>query len=167
MSLSTVLFFFLAHLGVGIAFTLVFVSKDAGVKFFRFNAGLAAILVAVALAFRYGAFGAVAVARSETEQAALLALDMSEAALIMYWATVGRMLARIRWMLVTIAVGGGVVATIAEAFAAAAGRGFPMRVLTAASFLSSAALLGGAVKRFFLAMVYPSVPIRALPASKR
>ena len=57
MSLSTVLFLFLAHLGVGIAFTLVLVSKDAGVKFFRFNAGLAAILIAIALAFRYGAFG--------------------------------------------------------------------------------------------------------------
>ena len=47
MSLSTVLFLFLAHLGVGIAFTLVLVSKDAGVKFFRFNAGLAAALIAV------------------------------------------------------------------------------------------------------------------------
>ena len=52
MSLSTVLFLFLAHLGVGIVFTLVFVSREAGVKFFRFNAGLAAILIAVALAFR-------------------------------------------------------------------------------------------------------------------
>src|SRR5882724_3406934 len=56
MSLSTVLFLFLAHLGVGIAVTLLFVSRDAGVKFFRFNAGLAAILIAVALAFRHGAF---------------------------------------------------------------------------------------------------------------
>ena len=47
-----ILFLFLAHLGVGIVFTLVFVSREAGVKFFRFNAGLAAILIAVALAFR-------------------------------------------------------------------------------------------------------------------
>ena len=52
MSLSTVLFFFLAHLGVGIAFTLLFVPRDAGVKFFRFNGGLAAILLVIALAFR-------------------------------------------------------------------------------------------------------------------
>src|SRR5205085_11309113 len=44
MSLSSVLFLFLAHLGVGIMATLVVVSRDAGVKFFRFNAGLAAIL---------------------------------------------------------------------------------------------------------------------------
>ena len=54
MSLSTVLFLFLTHLGVGIVFTLVFVSREAGVKFFRFNAGLAAILIAIALAFRFG-----------------------------------------------------------------------------------------------------------------
>src|SRR5213083_2389696 len=53
MSLSTILFLFLAHLGVGIVFTLVFVSREAGVKFFRFNAGLAAILLAVALAFAF------------------------------------------------------------------------------------------------------------------
>ena len=57
MSLSTVLILFLAHLGVGIVFTLVFVSREAGVKFFRFNAGLAAILLMTALAFRYGAPG--------------------------------------------------------------------------------------------------------------
>jgi hypothetical protein len=55
MSLSTVLFFFLAHLGVGIAFTLLFVHRDAGVKFFRFNGGLAAVLIGIALAFRYQA----------------------------------------------------------------------------------------------------------------
>ena len=53
MSLSTVLFLFLAHLGVGIAFTLVLVSREAGVKFFRFNAGLAAILLVIALAFQF------------------------------------------------------------------------------------------------------------------
>jgi hypothetical protein len=44
-----ILFLFLAHLGIGIAFTLMFVSREAGVKFFRFNAGLAATLVAIAL----------------------------------------------------------------------------------------------------------------------
>ena len=46
-----VLFLFLAHLGVGIVFTLVFVSRDAGVKFFRFNAGLAAVLIGVGFWF--------------------------------------------------------------------------------------------------------------------
>ena len=42
--MSAVLYLFLAHLGIGIAFTLLLVSKEAGVKFFRFNAGLAAAL---------------------------------------------------------------------------------------------------------------------------
>ena len=40
--LSAVVYLFLAHLGIGIALTLLLVSKEAGVKFFRFNAGLAA-----------------------------------------------------------------------------------------------------------------------------
>ena len=44
MTLSFVLFLFLAHLGIGIVFTLVLVSRVAGVKFFRFNAGFAAAL---------------------------------------------------------------------------------------------------------------------------
>src|SRR6266576_3831884 len=47
-----VLFLFLAHLAIGIAFTLVFVSREAGVKFFRFNTGLAALLMVGAFAFR-------------------------------------------------------------------------------------------------------------------
>ena len=47
-----VLFLFLTHLAIGIVVTLLFVSRDAGVKFFRFNAGLAAILIVVAFAFR-------------------------------------------------------------------------------------------------------------------
>ena len=49
-----VLFLFLTHLAIGIVFTLALVSREAGVKFFRFNAGLAAMLIAVAFAFRTG-----------------------------------------------------------------------------------------------------------------
>src|SRR5215468_5971591 len=104
MSLSTVLFLFLAHLGVGIAFTLVFVSRDAGVKFFRFNAGLAAILIAVALAFRYGGANPGDPLPTPLSQLALIALDAAEAALVLYWATVGRMLAKIRPAIVGVAV---------------------------------------------------------------
>src|SRR3989442_9263663 len=100
MSLASVLFLFLAHLAVGIAFTLVFVSRHAGVKFFRFNAGLAAILLAIALAFRYGAFGPVFDDRSAAARLGNLALVSAEAALVLYWATVGRTLARIRPVLV-------------------------------------------------------------------
>ena len=47
-----ILYLFLSHLGLGIVFTLVCVSREAGVKFFRFNAGLAAALIAVAFAFQ-------------------------------------------------------------------------------------------------------------------
>src|SRR6266487_2422606 len=98
MSLSSVLFLFLAHLGIGIAFTLVLVSREAGVKFFRFNAGLATILIAVALAFRPPATGPLSTA-------ALVALALSELGVVLYWATVGRALASIRPLLVALAVG--------------------------------------------------------------
>jgi len=158
LSLSTVLFFFLAHLGVGIAFTLVFVSKDAGVKFFRFNAGLAVILVAIALAFRYGAFGAVAVARSQTEQMALLALDVSEAALVLYWATIGRVLAKIRPGIVAVAVLAGLVAVVLQAVDVSAGASSVVRGLTIASFLTSAAMLGGACTAMILGHWYLVIP---------
>ena len=91
MSLSTVLFFFLAHLGVGIAFTLAFVHREAGVKFFRFNGGLAAILLVIALAFRFQANAGLT--RSD------MALVASAAITVFYWATIGRMWAGIRPLL--------------------------------------------------------------------
>ena len=71
----------------------MFVSREAGVKFFRFNAGLAAVLVAFALAFRFSALDG-APAESWLAQMAVTALYAVEAALVLYWATVGRMLAR-------------------------------------------------------------------------
>lgn len=158
MSLSTVLFFFLAHLGVGIALTLAFVSKDAGVKFFRFNAGLAAILVAIALAFRYGAFGAVGAARSPIEQLALLALDGSVAALVWYWATVGRTLAKIRPAIGAVAVAAGLTAIVLQALDVSAAGSPAVRGLTVLSFLTSAALLGGACTAMILGHWYLVIP---------
>src|SRR5436190_233328 len=110
MSLSTVLFLFLAHLGVGVMATLVAVSRDAGVKFFRFNAGLASILIAVAFAFRPS--GAIP---GTTGAVALVALAISELGILIYWATVGRALASIRPAIVAVAVGTGVVALVAQA----------------------------------------------------
>jgi hypothetical protein len=157
MSLSTVLFLFLAHLGVGIALTLTLVSKDAGVKFFRFNAGLAAILIAVALAFGHGA-GSGFADRSGIERLALVALDCAEAAVVIYWATVGRVLARIRPGIVAVMVVGGVVAIVAQALDVAAGRSLPFRVLTVASFLTSAAMLGGACTAMILGHWYLVIP---------
>jgi protein NrfD len=158
MSLSTVLFLFLAHLAVGIAFTLVFVSRDAGVKFFRFNAGLAAILLAVALAFRYGAFGAAPADPSRMNRIALLALDCSEAALVLYWATIGRMLAKIRPVIVAIAVLGGLAAVVLQAVGVSADRSLAAQALTVASFLTSAAMLGGACTAMILGHWYLVIP---------
>ena len=158
MSLSTVLFLFLAHLGVGIALTLVLVSKDAGVKFFRFNAGLAAILIAVALAFRYGAFGSITADHSGTERLALIALDCAEAAVVLYWATVGRAFASIRPGIIAVAVVGGVIAIVLQALDVSADRSLPFRVLTVASFLTSAAMLGGACTAMILGHWYLVIP---------
>jgi hypothetical protein len=156
VSLSTVLFLFLAHLGVGIAATLVFVSREAGVKFFRFNAGLAAILLAIALTVGVGGWtvaGAAVAARS-----GMIALYVAEAALVVYWATIGRTLARIRPAIVVVAVGGGLVAVVLQAFAVAAGRPLAMQALTITSFLSSAALLGGTCTAMILGHWYLVVP---------
>ena len=50
MSLSSILFLFLTHLGVGIALMVLLISRVAGVKVFRFNAGLAVMLLVIALA---------------------------------------------------------------------------------------------------------------------
>ena len=158
MSLSTILFLFLAHLGVGIALAIVLVSKDAGVKFFRFNAGLAAILIAVALAFRYGAFGSITADHSGTERLALIALDCAEAAVVLYWATVGRAFASIRPGIIAVAVVGGVIAIVLQALDVSADRSLPFRVLTVASFLTSAAMLGGACTAMILGHWYLVIP---------
>jgi protein NrfD len=148
-----VLFLFLTHLGLGIIFTLVLVSREAGVKFFRFNAGLAAILIAVAFVFRpalpeLGGANLVAVA----------ALAVTEIATVIYWAIVGRALASIRPTIVAVACIGGLIALIAQAVATTVGGAFGSRVLTTASFLSSAALLGGASTAMILGHWYLILP---------
>lgn len=155
MSLSAVLFLFLAHLGLGILFTLVFVSREAGVKFFRFNAGLAVILVAIALAFQYQSFGD---SDSALLHVALGLLVVAEGALVVYWATVGRMLAKVRPAIVGIAVGAGLGAIVLQALGVSAAWSIPARTLTIASFLSSAALLGGACTAMILGHWYLVIP---------
>jgi hypothetical protein len=170
MSLSTVLFLFLAHLGVGIVFTLLVVSRDAGVKFFRFNAGLAAILIVIALAFRYGAFGLVPADESQTDRFALLALDCAAAATVLYWATVGRMLAKIRPAIVAVAVLGGLAAIVLQAITVSGDRSLAWQALTVASFLTSAAMLGGACTAMTLGhwyLVIPSMQISHLQSIVR
>ena len=143
-----ILFLFLSHLGLGIIFTLVFVSREAGVKFFRFNAGLAAILIAIALALRPGDDG------GRAAQIAFAALAIAEAASILYWATIGRRLASVRPAIVAVACLSGLVAIVAQAIAAVAGHAVTTEALTIASFLSSAALLGGACTAMILGHWY-------------
>jgi protein NrfD len=157
VSLSAVLFLFLAHLGVGIVFTLVFVSREAGVKFFRFNAGLAAVLLVIAIAFQHqGSLPAGVDAM--LSGAAAIALDVCELAIILYWATVGRMLAKIRPAVVGVAVGAGLTSIVLQALAISSSWGAPARALTVASFLSSAALLGGACTAMILGHWYLVIP---------
>jgi protein NrfD len=147
-----VLFLFLTHLAVGIVFTLPLIAREAGVKFFRFNAGLAAILIVVALAFR----------RTDDVSAlgrlALSALGIAEAAIIVYWATVGRRLASIRPALVVTACLAGAAALVLQAVDVTAGWPFVVRALAVASFLSSAALLGGTCTAMILGHWYLVIP---------
>ena len=157
MSLSTVLFFFLAHLGVGIAWSLVFVSREAGVKFFRFNAGLAAILIAFALAFRFAALDGAPV-ESPLAQFAVMTLYAVEAALVMYWATVGRMLVRIRPAIIAVSIIGGLIVVILQGIDISADRVPAVQALTVVSFISSAALLGGACTAMTLGHWYLVIP---------
>src|SRR5437016_132248 len=104
--MSSVVYLFLAHLGVGIAFTLLLVSKEAGVKFFRFNAGMAAALLAAALAFRPRDVPVVS-------PASVTALGIALAALAVYWIIAGRVLAKLRPVLALVAsIAGGAAAVL-------------------------------------------------------
>jgi protein NrfD len=149
MSLSTVLFLFLAHLAVGIAFTLTLVSSEAGIKFFRFNAGLAAILLIVGIAFR---------PNDAPRDVAWIALLAAAVMLVLYWATIGRALTRIRPAILGTAVGAGTLALVLQALTLSADRATGMQVLTVASFLTSAVLLGGACTAMILGHWYLILP---------
>ena len=86
------------------------VPRVAGVKFFRFNAGVAAALLLVALAMRPDevALGAGA------QGVALAALVVASGALLVYWATIGRILARFRQVWLWGAVLSGLAAVAAQ-----------------------------------------------------
>jgi len=128
------------------------------VKFFRFNAGLAAILIGVAMVFRpaedTGAFA----------NSGFIALTIAEAAIVVYWATVGRLLARVRPAIAAVAIVAGVIALVAQALAAA-GSGGTSQALAVTSFITSAAMLGGACTAMILGhwyLVLPSMPVTHL-----
>lgn len=150
--MSSVPFLFLTHLALGVAFTLVLVGREAGVKFFRFMAALAVVLLIAGLAFR----PEVTVSRP-VERLGRVALGVSLAALAWYWATVGRMLARLRPLVLAIALGAGAVALVAQALAVPLVAPL-LRWLAAASFLSSAALLGTACTTMVLGHWYLVLP---------
>jgi hypothetical protein len=152
--MEVLVFLFLSHLGLGIVFTLVFVSREAGAKFFRFNAGLAAILIAVGFAFRPSDAAGAAMAG----RVGFLALAVAEAAVVMYWATVGRVLSSIRPVVVVTAVAAGLVAIVAQALAAVPDGPALLQAMTIASFLTSAALLGGACTAMILGHWYLILP---------
>jgi protein NrfD len=147
-----ILFLFLSHLGIGIVFSLLVVSREAGVKFFRFNAGLAAILIAVGFAFRPDE------ATSAADRVAFLSLAVGEAALVVYWATIGRTLAAVRPAILGTACLGGLVALVAQAVAIAAPWGATLLTLTIVSFLASTAFLGGACTAMVLGHWYLVIP---------
>jgi protein NrfD len=164
MSLSTVLFFFLAHLGVGIAFTLLFVNRDAGVKFFRFNGGLAAVLLGIALAFRYQAvrlpieaasgIGAESVSFSLSDIVLLLTATIA----LFYWATIGRIFTRARSAILAAAAITGLIAIALQGLELSSGSSSPVVALTVLSFLTSALMLGGACTAMILGHWYLVIP---------
>ena len=129
----------------------MFVSRDAGVKFFRFNTGLAALLVVAAFAFRPPEATA-----DLSGKIAVGAIIVLEAALVLYWLTVGRVLAKIRPLIVGTGVVAGAVALLAQAIASASG--VTTQVMTILSFFSSAFLLGGACTAMILGHWYLVIP---------
>ena len=148
--MSSVLFLFLAHLGIGVAGTLLLVGHAAGVKFFRFNAGFATIVLLIALAFRPETLAGDALG--------LVALMVTTGALLVYWATVGRALSRVRPLLLWTTLLGGGAALIAQGLSFSAVEMGPAPALTILSFLSSAALLGSVCTAMILGHWYLVLP---------
>ena len=161
MSLSAILFLFLTHFGIGIAWTLPLVSRTAGVKFFRFNAGCAAVLLIIGWVFR----PEVTVLGGVASSTVLLALAVVTGTLLIYWATIGRVLAALRPVLLWVGLIAGAVTLIAQGAAVGSSLAVASTTLAIASFLSSAALLGGSFTAMILGhwyLVLPSMDVSLL-----
>ena len=161
MSLSAILFLFLTHLGIGIAWTLILVPRSAGVKFFRFNAGLVVAILVVGMAFRPD----LAVLGGVASGTAFITLAVATGAFLIYWATIGRGMAVLRRGLLWVGLAAGAVTLIAQAVAVSSSLAMASTVLAIASFLSSAALLGGSCTAMILGhwyLVLPSMDITHL-----
>ena len=111
----------------------------------------AALLVVAAFAFRPPEASAELAGKI-----AVGALVVFEAALVIYWLTIGRVLASVRPAIVGTAVGAGVVALLAQGVAAAPG--FAMQVMAILSFFSSAFLLGATCTAMVLGHWYLVIP---------
>jgi hypothetical protein len=163
MTLSFVLFLFLAHLGIGIVVSLLLVPRTAGVQFFRFNAGFTATLLLVALALR----PEEVTPGTDAHGIGFFTLVVSTGAILIYWATVGRIMAWLRPVLLWLSAGAGTAALITQAIAVSAGPDSWSSALTVASFLTSAALLGGTSTAMILGhwyLVLPSMEVALLQA---
>jgi hypothetical protein len=166
VSLSTVLFLFLAHLGVGIAVTLLFVSREAGVKFFRFNVGLAAILLVIAFAFYFPAVRSAAAEFRDAPSGPLHVSDPPSVAALMActaltifaWATIGRLFTRFRTAILAGAATAGVAAIVMQAVEFSRTAPPAIAALTIASFVTSSLLLGGACTAMILGHWYLVIP---------
>jgi protein NrfD len=155
VTLSAILFLFLTHLAAGIIWTLLLVSRQAGVKFFRFNAGLALVLLLVGMGFR----PPEAAGWTGSGVLVIPLLGLAAAALALYWLSVGRTLLRaIRRALLPTAAAASTAAVVAQALTVSAGAAGPLVMLTVGSFLASAALLGGACTAMILGHWYLILP---------
>ena len=160
MSLSAIIFLFLTHLGIGIAWTLILVSRPAGVKFFRFNAGLVVAILAAGMAFRPDA----AVLGGVASGTGFITLSVATGAFLVYLATIGRVMVVLRRGLLWIGLAGAVT-LIAQAVAVSSSMAMGSTMLVTASFLSSAALLGGSCTAMILGhwyLVLPSMDVSLL-----
>ena len=151
--MSSVVFLSLGHLGIGVAGTLLFISKAVGIKFFRFNAGLAFVLLLIALAFR-----PESTSSAVSETLALGTFVLAASALLVYWVTIGRVGARFRPVLLWMTVVGGAVSLVAQAISFSAIDAGSPASLTVASFVSSAALLGSTCTAMILGHWYLVLP---------
>lgn len=161
MSLSAILFLFLTHLGIGIAWTLILVSRSAGVKFFRFNAGLVVAILVAGMVFRPDA----AVLGGVASGAGFITLSVATGAFLVYWATIGRVMVVLRRGLLWVGLAAGAVTLIAQAVAVSSSMAMASTMLVTASFLSSAALLGGSCTAMILGhwyLVLPSMDVSLL-----
>ena len=158
--MSTVLYLFLTHLGLGIAGSLLLVGRDAGAQFFRFNSGLASTLLLSGLAFRQDP-----TASGVVDSVGFGALLVATGALLIYWASIGRGLSGLRPYLLWATFLSGIISLVAQGVGLSGGQIALAPALTVASFLSSAALLGGACTAMILGhwyLVLPSMDITLL-----